>query len=389
MLLLGLILLVPVGFVIRLISLMLTRPLHSLKETVSRVARDKDLSIRSAVTTNDEIGILAHAFNDMAENLDISATERETALKKLETLNKTLENRVLDRTSDLKEANDEMSKALETLKSTQSQLVQSEKMASLGQMVAGVAHELNNPIGYIYANFPHLKEYITEVFQFVDEIQSLNMPKDMKEELEKKISEYDLDFLKEDLNNMIQSGQLGASRIKEIVASLKSFSRLDEGEMKEVIIEKGIDDTLSILNHYLKGRIEVEKIYELKEPVLCKSGQINQVFTNIIYNAIQSIEGKGKIIISTRSVGDMAHIEISDTGSGIPEDIIDNIFDPFFTTKKVGEGTGLGLSISYGIIENHGGTLSVSSELGQGTTFAIAIPKSSDKDVRTIGVDSV
>lgn len=385
LLLLGIILLIPVGLVIRYISLMLTRPLQSLKETVSRVARDKDLSIRAAVTTNDEIGILAHAFNDMAENLDISATEREYALEKLGTLNATLENRVLDRTRDLKGANDEMLKALEALKSTQSQLVQSEKMASLGQMVAGVAHELNNPIGYIYANFPHIKEYTAEVFQFLDEIKSLDMPDKLREELNNKISEHELDFIKEDLNNIVNSGLLGASRIKEIVASLRSFSRLDEGEMKEVIVERGIDDTLSILNHYLKGRIEVEKIYELNEPVQCRSGQINQVFTNIIYNAVQSIEGKGKLIISTRSVGDVAHIEISDTGSGIPEDIIENIFDPFFTTKKVGEGTGLGLSISYGIIESHGGTLSVSSELGQGTTFAIAIPKSASKDIKATG----
>jgi len=380
LLLLGIVLLLPVGIVIRWLSLLLTRPLHSLEETVSLVAKKKDLSLRADVTTEDEIGVLANAFNDMAENLAASAAEKEKALKELEALNITLEKRVLSRTSELKKANSEITGAFEQLKSAQSQLVHSEKMASLGQLVAGVAHELNNPIGFIYANFPHLNEYTKEIFQLLDEIKTIDMPTASLLALDNKIVEYDVDFIKNDMNEIISSGKSGAARIKEIVSSLRRFSRLDESDLKSVLLESGIDDTLSILNHYLKDSIEVEKHYDLNEPVLCRAGQINQVFTNIIFNAIQAMGGKGKLIISTKSLGDNIQVKISDTGSGIPKDIVDRIFDPFFTTKKIGEGTGLGLSISYGIIETHGGKLEVDSTVGKGTSFIIELPKAGIKE---------
>ena len=381
LLLLGFALLIPVGGIIRWMSLTLTSPLHSLENTVSLVAREKDLNVRASITTQDEIGVLASAFNDMTENLYEAATEREDVLKKLETLNATLEKRVLDRTVDLKAANDEITKAFDQLKSTQSQLVHSEKMASLGQLVAGVAHELNNPIGFIYANFPHLEDYANEIFQLLDDLQNMKMPPEAKKALNEKIEAYELDFVKEDLHKIIASGKSGASRIKEIVASLRSFSRLDESEMKEVNLENGLDDTLSILNHYLKDRIVVKKSYTLNEPVTCKAGQINQVFTNIIFNAIQAMNEKGTLTLSTKKVAENVQIEISDTGKGIPNEIIQQIFDPFFTTKKVGEGTGLGLSISYGIIESHGGKLEVASIPNEGTTFTITLPKTPPAEI--------
>ena len=374
LLLLGLILVFPVGIAIRWLSLMLTRPLHSLEQTVSDVARDNNLSLRVTVTTEDEIGVLAGAFNSMAENLDAASLEREDALKRLKLLNTTLEKRVNERTSELRAAHEEVTGAFDQLKSTQSQLVQSEKMASLGQLVAGVAHELNNPIGFIYANFPHLDDYANEIFQLFDDIQALDMPDTSKEALAQKFTEYDIAFIKDDLRRIIASGKSGASRIKEIVSSLRSFSRLDEGELKSVRLEDGLDDTLLILNHYLKGGVEVEKKYELNHAVTCRAGQINQVFTNIIFNAIQTMNEKGQLVITTRRDGDFAVIEIADTGGGIPEDILGRIFDPFFTTKKVGEGTGLGLSISYGIIDSHGGVLAADSRVGEGTTFTIRIP---------------
>ena len=244
LLLLGLILVFPVGIAIRWLSLMLTRPLHSLEQTVSDVARDNNLSLRVTVTTEDEIGVLAGAFNSMAENLDAASLEREDALKRLKLLNTTLEKRVNERTSELRAAHEEVTGAFDQLKSTQSQLVQSEKMASLGQLVAGVAHELNNPIGFIYANFPHLDDYANEIFQLFDDIQALDMPDTSKEALAQKFTEYDIAFIKDDLRRIIASGKSGASRIKEIVSSLRSFSRLDEGELKSVRLEDGLDDTL-------------------------------------------------------------------------------------------------------------------------------------------------
>lgn len=374
LLLLGFALIIPVGFAIQWLSLMLTRPLHSLGQTVSDVARDNNLSLRAKVTTEDEIGLLAHAFNRMTENLGVASLEREEALKKMENLNATLERRVNERTAELSDANHEVVKAFDQLKSTQSQLVHSEKMASLGQLVAGVAHELNNPIGFIYANFPHLETYADEIFQLLDEIQAMDMPEVNKEALNKKISDYDIAFVKSDLGKIIASGKSGASRIKEIVSSLRSFSRLDEAELKKVKLEVGLDDTLSILNHYLKGGVTVEKAYGLNQAVTCRAGQINQVFTNIIFNAVQAMNEKGTLTITTRRSGDFAVVDIGDTGTGISEDILTRIFDPFFTTKKVGEGTGLGLSISYGIIENHGGKLEVESVAGKGTTFHIWLP---------------
>ncbi len=371
---LGLLLAIPIVFAIRWLSNRLTSPVVSLTRVVSRITRSGDLSSRAEIVSADELGTLAQTFNNMAENLQRSSLEREKFVAELELLNKTLEQRVQDRTRALESANHELTGAIESLKAAQGQLVHSEKMASLGQLVAGVAHELNNPIGFIYANFPHLEEYTNDLIELIEAFRSLPMDEGQKAEIEKKIRAVDLDFIKEDILKIIRSGKSGASRIKEIVSSLRSFSRLDEAELKSVLLEDGINDTLAILNHHVRNRIEVTKDYQLNQPVVCRAGQINQVFMNIIYNAIQAMETQGTLRISTQQAGEFAVVRIADSGKGIPPDIIGKIFDPFFTTKKVGEGTGLGLSISYGIIEQHGGLLEVASEVGKGTEFTIRIP---------------
>jgi signal transduction histidine kinase len=370
---LGLVLAIPFVFAIRWLSRMLTGPVVSLTRVVSSITSSGDLSGRAEIVSQDELGTLALAFNGMAENLQQTSLEREIFVAQLELLNKTLEQRVQERTQALESTNAELTGAIENLKSAQSQLVHSEKMASLGQLVAGVAHELNNPIGFIYANFPHLEDYTNDLIDLIEALRSLPLSEEQREVVEQKIKAIDLDFIKEDTLKIIRSGKSGASRIKEIVSSLRSFSRLDEAELKSVMLEDGINDTLAILHHHIKNRIEVVKDYQLNRPVMCRAGQINQVFMNVIYNAIQAIDGPGRLHISTHQEGEFAVIKVADSGKGISPEVIGKIFDPFFTTKKVGEGTGLGLSISYGIVEKHGGRIEVASEMGRGTTFTIYI----------------
>jgi len=187
----------------------------------------------------------------------------------------------------------------------------------------------------------------------------------------------DLEFLREDLLRIIQSGKTGATRIREIVSSLRSFSHLGEAEVKLARLESGLDDTIALLQHQLKAaNIKVERDYQLNASVLCRPGQLNQVFMNILSNGIHANKDReqGGISISTRREDDWAVVRISDTGCGMPPEVISHIFNPFFTTKQVGEGTGLGLSISHGIIEDHGGKIEVESEVGRGTTFTLRIP---------------
>ncbi len=374
LILLGVVLLAPISIGIHWLARRLTGPLQSLQETVAAMRTRQDLSLRAEIPSDDEIGALARSFNDLADSLQAASREREEALRRLEQLNATLERRVRERTAELQKANEELKHAFEQLKAAQSQLVHSEKMASLGQLVAGVAHELNNPIGFIYANFRHLQEYTEDLFAALDEIVKLEMPEPALARLQETLDRHDIEFIREDLPKIVKSGRSGATRIKEIVSALRRFSRLDEADVKGVLLEDGLDDTLSILHNHVKNRIEVVRNYRLREPVECRSSQINQVFMNIIHNAIQAMGEKGRLEIATEREGDMAVVRISDNGPGIPPEIRDRIFDPFFTTKKVGEGTGLGLSISYGIIEDHAGRIDVESELGRGATFTIHLP---------------
>ena len=369
-----LLLAIPIVMAIGWLSRRLTAPVKSLTQVVSNIPSSGDLSSRAEVVSHDELGTLAATFNNMAENLQHSSQERERFVAELELLTKTLELRVQERTQALESANQDLTGAITRLKAAQGQLVHSEKMASLGQLVAGVAHELNNPIGFIYANFPHLEDYTNDLIALIEAFRALPLDDALKADIEKKIRAIDLDFIQEDILKIIRSGKSGASRIKEIVSSLRSFSRLDEAELKSVLLEDGINDTLAILNHHIKNRIEVVRDFQLNQPVVCRAGQINQVFMNIIYNAIQAMDQKGTLRVPTRRMDNLAVVRISDTGKGIPPDVIGKIFDPFFSTKKVGEGTGLGLSISYGIIEQHGGHLEVASEVGKGTEFTIRIP---------------
>ncbi|MEG4457857.1 PAS domain S-box protein [Microcoleus sp. N9_A1] len=285
----------------------------------------------------------------------------------------------------------QLAAALNKLKTTHSQLVQSEKMSSLGLLIAGVAHEINNPVSFIHGNLAHLKNYTQDLFHHL-ELYEHHYPNPV-EEIQQEREEKDLDFLAEDLPQILSSMSVGVDRICQIVQSLRNFSRHDDSQMKPINLHEGIDGTLLILNHRLKGNgemlpIQIVKQYGELPPVECFAGPINQVFMNILSNAMDALddansrrtcqempENVSQIRIFTEVVGNFVEIKIADNGPGITEEIKQRIFDAFFTTKPIGKGTGMGLSISYQIIvERHNGELYCSSELGKGTEFTIKMP---------------
>lgn len=275
------------------------------------------------------------------------------------------------------ESDQKMKKQLELLeqanakiKNTQTQLVQSAKLASLGELVAGIAHELNNPIGFIYSNIGHLREYSQSLFKIIEKAR------DNKNEIDILMVEEDYEYIKKDFPKLIQSCEEGSSRAKEIVLGLRNFSRADEEKTQAFDVNVGIDSTLKLLSGQLKNKVLVRKDYNEVPKINCNINQMKQVFMNILTNAAQAIEDQGDINIKTEFLSEekMVRIQISDTGGGIEKDNLEKIFDPFYTTKSVGEGTGLGLSISYGIVKSHGGQITVESDLGRGTTFVIDLP---------------
>ena len=282
-----------------------------------------------------------------------------------------------------------LEQTLYDLKCTQAQLIQSEKMSSLGQLVAGVAHEINNPVNFIYGNLSHAKDYIEDFIHLLNSYQQ-NYPNPVPE-VQAEIEEIDLEFLIKDLPNLLTSMKVGAERIRQIVLSLRNFSHLDEAEMKEVDIHEGIDSTLMILQHRLKEKtdhpdIEVIKEYGSLPLVECYPGLLNQVFMNILSNAIDALEitnsrnkrfKRPTIRICTEVTNaNCVKVSISDNGPGMNEKVYSKVFDPFFTTKPVGKGTGMGLSISHQIVvDKHGGTLRCISDLGEGAEFIIEIPQ--------------
>jgi two-component system, NtrC family, sensor kinase len=240
-------------------------------------------------------------------------------------------------------------------------------------LVAGIAHELNNPIGFIYSNMTHLRTYTDKLIALADTAQK------HPEKIEEKINEVDLEDIREDLPKLISSCEDGARRTRDIVLGLRNFSRLEEAKLKEIDIGESIDNTLNLLSGEIKNRIQVMKDYGSLPPVNCFASQINQVFMNILSNAIQAIEGKGNIWITAKKVkatggDDFVHISFQDSGKGMTTQVMEKIFDPFFSTKGVGQGTGLGLSISYGILQTHGGDIQVKSQIGIGTEFIVKIP---------------
>lgn len=294
--------------------------------------------------------------------------------------------------STLQLRSQELEQSLADLQSMQSRLLVSEKMSALGVLVAGVAHEINNPVSFIYGNLSHTQEYIEDLLRLLS-IYQTSYPEPLPA-VQDCIEEIDLAFLAKDLPKMMASMYVGAERIKQIVLSLRTFSRMDEAEYKSVDLHDGLESTLTILEHRLQAKTErpairLTKAYGELPPVACYAGQINQVFMNILINAIEALEEANivdaAIVITTSFQAEQAIVTISDNGSGITETVQNKLFDPFFTTKAVGKGTGMGLAISYQIVvDKHHGQLLCESVLGKGTKFTICLPAQSQSQKNVI-----
>ncbi|MEO0839236.1 MAG: ATP-binding protein [Cyanobacteria bacterium J06643_5] len=374
------------SFVVFKVVTLITNRILYLTNATKKIASG-DFSNRICINGNDEISILAQSFNYMTEQVALLLQKQEEINEELEINNQTLEHRVELRTLELNDKNASLQEALQELQRTQAQVIQSEKMSSLGQMVAGVAHEINNPVGFVHGNLEPACEYAQDLVKIIELYQE-HYPEPV-EEIKEEIAAVELDFIKEDFVKLLDSMQNGTERIKEIVLSLRNFSRLDESDFKQVDIHEGIDSTLLILDNRLKAtanhpEIEIIKEYSSLPKVDCFAGQLNQVFMNILANAIDALEDEAKrnksffpqIRVSTELSGSSnISIRIADNGSGIPSEVKSKLFDPFFTTKEIGKGTGLGLSISYQIIvDKHHGKLSCNSSPETGTEFVIEIP---------------
>lgn len=276
---------------------------------------------------------------------------------------------------DLERHIEELKRSKAELQRLQLQIVQNEKMASLGQLAAGVAHELNNPAGFIYGNMEILQACALGLQRLLDLYEAAPLPGEVRAEAERIKLEIGYESSVVDLLSIIEDCHDGAERIRDVVQNLRTFSRLDEAEFKKVDIHEGIESTIRLLSRYYSdGNIKLHRNYSDLPQVDCYAGQLNQVWMNLLVNAAQAVKDGGKVWINTEHVGASAVIHISDSGCGIAPENLKKIFDPFFTTKPVGEGTGLGLSVTYGIIERHEGSISVKSQVGFGTTFRVEIP---------------
>lgn len=324
-------------------SKIVLRPLNDLVEALQSMDRQEG-PVAMPVTTETEIGVLTESFNEMSKRIHVAKEELRAKIAELEAANR-------------------------EIRETQARLVHTAKMASLGQLVAGVAHELNNPIGFVYSNMSTLRDYVEKLHELIGVAES------NPQAFEKKKKEIDYAFIVSDLPKLIASSEEGARRMRDIVVKLRNFSRLDEAKLKRVSLREGIETTLSLLQGEMKNRIRVHTDFADVPDVLCYASQINQVFMNILSNASQAIGEEGDIWISLAIAREsFARVVIRDSGPGISQDVLERIFDPFFTTKGVGQGTGLGLSISYEIIKKHGGDIIVKSEPGRGAEFTIEIP---------------
>ena len=336
-----------------------------------------DIGVERYITKPVDMHLLADAISkcvrDRRQTDELRLTRQVASLTSA--LRQQLEER--ERTEDaLKKEKAEQQVLIERLEEAHNQLLQSEKMASIGQLAAGVAHEINNPIGYINSNLGALQQYLASLFQLLAtyELYDAELSPASKQAIDVLKKSIDIDYLRNDVGDLLDESLGGLQRVKRIVQDLKDFSHVSGSEMQRANLEDGLDSTLNVVWNELKYKAEVVKDYGRIPEIECIPSQINQVLMNLLVNAAQSIAEHGVITLRTRHGDDHVSIEVSDTGSGIAPEIINRIFDPFFTTKPVGTGTGLGLSITHGIMRKHHGRIEVDSTPGKGTTFRLIIP---------------
>ncbi len=369
-----------IGFIVYLLKNLSILPQNEFTHYVLYIGSSLEAILLSFALAN-KINILRNEKEQsQLEALRIAKENERLILEQ----NVVLEKRVTERTLDLQAANEKLISTLNELKDAQIQLVESEKMASLGQLTAGIAHEINNPINFVKSNVKPLQMDVQDLFELINRYRKLHTATDRKElpllkEIRSFEEEIDPDFIKEEIQNLIGGIEEGAERTAEIVRSLRNFSRLDESELKVANVHEGIDSTLILLKNTIPDCITITKCFEADGDIECYPSKLNQVFMNILTNALQAIKAKENIsdeniVISTRTIDGHMNISIKDSGIGMTEEVKHKIFDPFFTTKEVGEGTGLGMSITFKIIEKHHGKIAVVSAPGCGTEITISIP---------------
>jgi signal transduction histidine kinase len=340
----------------------------SWEEVLTRLdARDRLLILKKPFD-NIEVRQLASALSTKWELTQQAALQIDQ-----------LEQAVGERTRSLMHTNEALQAEISERKQLEAQLVQSEKLASIGQLAAGVAHEINNPIGYVCSNFGTLEKYLADLFRMLSAYEAAEpgiASAEVATALKALRERVQLEFLKEDVPGLMQESMEGIARVRRIVEDLKDFSRVDSGqEWQWADLHKGIDSTLNIVDSEVRYKADVVKEYGDLPAVHCLPSQINQVVLNLVINAAHAIgPGRGRITIRTGTEGDQAWLEVSDTGCGIAPQNLSRIFDPFFTTKPIGQGTGLGLALSYGVVRKHGGRIDVRSQPGQGSHFRVLLP---------------
>jgi len=364
----------------------LTRQLKTLNVGSRKVKKAlktrKFEGVEIIVKGNDELSDLAISFNSLSESLQHELLNTQAQQDELQVLNNELESKVVKRTEMLELKNQELLAINNKMKETQHQLLQAEKMASVGQLAAGVAHEINNPIGFVSNNLLILKDYASSYKLLSYEVSQLVKADDSEKckaflRLKEYVNKEDFDYINDDVSDLVNESAEGLHRITEIVTGLRQFSRIDDDKTQLFDVNTCLKTTLNMVNNELKYNCTIETDFISMPKIAINVGKINQVFTNIIVNASHALAATGKpglISLSTRLENNYIVIKIRDTGIGMPNETLKSIFNPFFTTKPEGSGTGLGLSISFGIIKDHNGEISVESKLGSGTCFTVKLP---------------
>lgn len=320
------------------------------------------------------------ALLDALGGLVAAVSARNHALAEMQEMlrraNLGLEARVEMRTRELETANAELTDMVQHFKAVQDQLLQADKMASIGVIAAGVAHEINNPIGFVNSNLGTLRQYIADLLDLVAayEAEESALADDARARLAAVKDKADLGFLRGDILDLMKESREGLDRVTRVVQDLKEFSRVDDAQWVRADLVKGLESTLNVVSNEIKYKAEVVREYGDVPPVLCRPAQLNQVFMNLLVNAAQAIESHGTITLRSGVAADRVWVEIEDTGSGMTPDVQKHVFETFYTTKPVGKGTGLGLSIAHGIVEKHGGEIELASTPGVGTRFRIWLP---------------